>query len=159
MRIYFLRHGQAAVRGEWGGADSERPLTETGVELMRREAEGMKRLGLGLEVIITSPYARAAQTADIVAERLDMRGRPMRDERLAPGFGPRLLAEILRENELAGAVLLVGHEPDFSETVGDLVGGARLVFKKGALARVDLPEHSVRRGDLVWLVPPGVLAV
>jgi phosphohistidine phosphatase len=159
MRVYFLRHGQAAARGEWGGADSERPLTEAGVELMRREAEGMKRLGLGLEIIITSPSVRAAQTAAIVAEHLDMRGRLMRDERLAPGFGPRKLAEILHENEMAAAVLLVGHEPDFSETVSDLIGGARLVFKKGALARVDLPEHSVRRGDLVWLVPPGALAV
>jgi len=157
MRVYFLRHGQAVARGEWNGEDSTRPLTEAGAEILGREAEAMKRLGLGLDVIITSPYVRAVQTAEIVAERLEMRGRLMRDDRLAPGFGARRLVEILRENEMAGALLLVGHEPDFSETIGDLTGG-RVACKKGGLARVDLPDHAARRGVLAWLIPPGVLA-
>jgi phosphohistidine phosphatase len=157
MHVYFLRHGQAVGRAEWKGNDSARPLTEAGVEALRREAEAIKRLGLGLEVIVTSPYLRAAQTAEIVAEHLDMRGRLMRDKRLAPGFGVRKLGEILGENEMAGAVMLVGHEPDLSETVAELVGGGRMTFKKGALARVDLPDHSVRRGELIWLIPPTAL--
>jgi phosphohistidine phosphatase len=158
MRVYFLRHGQACARADWKGDDRERPLTEAGVELLHREAEAIKRLGLGLEVIVTSPYVRAAQTAEIVAEHLDMRGRLMREDRLAPGFGVGRLADILHENEMAGAVLLVGHEPDFSETIGGMMGGGRVICKKGGLARVDLPDHSVRGGRLVWLIPPGALA-
>jgi phosphohistidine phosphatase len=158
MRVYFLRHGQAAARGDWSGDDHDRPLTETGVELMRREAEAIKRLDLALDVIVTSPWLRAAQTAEIVAEHLDMRSRLLRDERLGPGFDARKLEKILGENEMAAAVMLVGHEPDFSETVSELVGGGRIVVKKGALLRVDLPDHSVRRGQLVWLIPPPALA-
>jgi phosphohistidine phosphatase len=159
MRVYFLRHGQAAARGDWPGDDRDRPLTEPGVELMRREAEAIKRLDLALDLIITSPWLRAAQTAEIVADHLDMRSRLLRDERLAPGFDTRRLEKVLRENEMAAAVMLVGHEPDFSDTVGELVGGGRIVVKKGALLRVDLPEHSVRRGQLVWLIPPPALTL
>lgn len=158
MRVYFLRHGQAAARADWKGDDGARPLTLAGVELLHREAKAIKRLDLGLDVIVTSPHVRAAQTAQIVAEHLDMRGRLVHDERLAPGFGVKQLGEILQENQMAGALLLVGHEPDFSETVGELIGGGRVVCKKGGLVRVDLPDHTPRHGQLVWLIPPGALA-
>ena len=158
MRLYFLRHGRAVARHEWSGPDPDRPLTEEGVELMRAEAQGLRRLDFDPTLIITSPYVRAAQTADIVAEHLDMRGRVLRDERLAPGFGLRQAEEILAENEHAASVLLVGHEPDFSATISEITGGSDIVCKKGALARVDLPDHSVRRGSLVWLIPSGPLA-
>jgi phosphohistidine phosphatase len=157
MRVYFLRHGRAAVRGEWAGADGERPLTADGAEQLHREAEAMKRLELGLGLIVTSPYVRAYQTAEIVAEHLDMRDRLVTDERLEPGFGSAELGAILSENETAAAIMFVGHEPDFSTTIGRLTGGGRVVCKKGGLARVDLAEATDRHGELVWLIPPGAL--
>ncbi len=158
MRLYLLRHGHAMPREEYRGEDAKRPLTESGVELLRAQAEAFRRMDLGVDVIITSPYTRAEQTAQIVADRLDLRSRLMRDERLAPGFQQQALSELLRENEMAHGIMLVGHEPDLSEMVSGLIGGGRVVMKKGALARVDLPEHSVRRGELVWLVPSTALA-
>lgn len=158
MRLYFLRHGRAEERSVWNGEDARRPLTEQGVELIRAEAEGLRRVGIDPAMIITSPYQRAAQTAEIVAEHLDLRGRLLHDERLAAGFGVAALEEILRENEHAAAILLVGHEPDFSDVISELTGGSRVVLKKGALARVDLPDHSVKRGELVWLIPSAALA-
>lgn len=158
MRLYFLRHGRAEERSVWNGDDVRRPLTEPGVELLRAEAETLRRLAIEPEMIITSPYVRAAQTAEIVAEHLDLKGRLLHDERLSPGFGMPALKEILQENEHAGSVMLVGHEPDFSDVISALTGGGRIVLKKGALARVDLPDHSVKRGALVWLIPATVLA-
>lgn len=158
MRLYFLRHGRAVSRGEWSGDDADRPLTEEGVELLHAEAKGLRRLNFDPTLIITSPYARAAHTAEIIAEHLDMRGRVLHDDRLTPGFGLTQVEQIIRENEHAESILFVGHEPDFSEAVSDITGGSAINFKKGALARVDLPDHSVRRGSLVWLIPSGPLA-
>jgi phosphohistidine phosphatase SixA len=54
--------------------------------------------------------------------------------------------------------MLVGHEPGMSETIGLVVGRARVVLKKGALALVDLTDPTLPSGDLLWLVPPKILA-
>jgi phosphohistidine phosphatase len=156
-RLYFLRHGLAANRSEWSGDDSERPLTSKGQALMAREAQTIAQLGLQLDLILTSPLVRALQTARIVAEALGMQERLQADERLAPGFGMPALAEVLKERSGVSALMLVGHEPDFSETIGALIGGGRVVCKKGSLARVDLPDDGSLAGDLVWLIPPGGL--
>jgi phosphohistidine phosphatase len=156
-RLYFLRHGLAANRSEWSGNDSERPLTSKGQALMAREAQTIAQLDLQLDLILTSPLVRALQTARIVAEALGMQERLQADERLAPGFGVPALAEVLKERSGVSALMLVGHEPDFSETIGALIGGGRVVCKKGGLARVDLPDDGSLAGELVWLIPPGVL--
>jgi phosphohistidine phosphatase len=156
-RLYFLRHGLAADRGEWTGDDFERPLTARGKALMVREAETIAQLDLQLDLILTSPLVRALQTARIVAEALGMQEHLLADERLAPGFDTPALAEMLKERSDLSALMLVGHEPDFSETIGALIGGGRVVCKKGSLARVDLPDDGSLAGELVWLIPPGAL--
>jgi phosphohistidine phosphatase len=158
MRVYFLRHGLAGDREEWRGDDFDRPLTDKGRERMAREANKMVELSLALDVIVTSPLVRARQTADIVAAGLDRRDRLVEDERLGLDFDPSRLAGILREHPRANAIMLVGHEPSMSETIGHLVGGARIDLKKGGLACVDLPDPSSLDGVLTWLVPPKVLA-
>jgi phosphohistidine phosphatase len=53
-------------------------------------------------------------------------------------------------------VMFVGHEPSFSETVGELIGGAKVVMKKGGLARIDVFSREPLRGALVWLIAPRV---
>ncbi len=159
MEIYFLRHGLAGSRAEWDGPDSERPLTDQGKRRMRREAATLANLGLCPQVILTSPLVRAEQTAEIVAEALKMAGRTVRDERLSPGFQVDDLRGILADTADVGSLLLVGHEPDLSEAVSVLVGGCRLVLKKGALARVDAGDRSLADAELVWLLPPSLLAL
>lgn len=155
-RLYFLRHG-LADRSEWRGDDFSRPLTARGRQQMMRSAETLSALQLDLELILSSPLARAYQTAEIVAEVLGMRDRLMSDDRLAPGFGPETLRVILAERPTLATLMLVGHEPDFSQTISALIGGGRIVCKKGGLARVDLPDGGGLRGELVWLAPPALL--
>jgi phosphohistidine phosphatase len=158
MKLYFLRHG-LADRSEWFGSDFERPLTERGKARMAREAATIAELGIAPDLIITSPLTRAYQTAEIVAEHLDLLDRLIEDERLAPGFGPDELVEILQMHSDAVEIMLVGHEPDFSQTIGHLIGGGQVVCKKGSLARVDVYDDISLEGELVWLIPPKVLAL
>ena len=158
MRCYFLRHGIAAEAGEFHGADFDRPLTDEGHERMIREAKAVAALGIELDVILTSPLVRAKQTATIVAKELKLRDRLVEDTRLGLDFGLSAFASILKEQARAEAIMVVGHEPGMSTTVGQLIGSARIDFKKGALALVNVPDSTTPRGELVWLVPPKVLA-
>ena len=157
MRLYFLRHGQAD-RSQWSGNDFDRPLTKQGKQMMAQTADTIAALDLGLDLILTSPLVRAQQTAEIVAKNLRLEDRLAVESRLGPGFDAETLAEVLLEHPDANNVMLVGHEPDFSQTIADLTGGGRVVVKKGSLARIDITATAVLGGDLVWLIPPRLLA-
>lgn len=160
-RILFLRHGKARPRAGWRGDDDMRPLTPDGERAMLREAACLARLELAPEVIVTSPLVRARHTAEIVAEALRMADRLLVDDRLGHGFGARRLAELVAARPAAGEMLVVGHEPDLGATVSELIGGGRVVLKKGGLARVDvdLVDGSFKNGELVWLLTPSSLGV
>ncbi len=153
-RLYFLRHG-LADRSAWNGPDFERPLTPRGVEKMHAEGRRLAAIGLQVDRILTSPLRRTFQTAEIVASylRAPLEVYP----RLAPGFDIRQLERVLEEHP-GKTLLLVGHEPDCSMTIGALMGGGVVVCKKGSLARVDLYALHPPRGTLVWLLPPKALA-
>jgi phosphohistidine phosphatase len=155
--LFFLRHGQAGSRGDWHGDDTQRPLTAEGKKRMAQEAAGIRALGLSLDLIVSSPLVRAYQTAQIVAKAQGNGVGLVRDARLRPGFGPTHLAAILQEHGQTQGMMLVGHEPDFSETVGHVTGGSCVVMKKGSLACVQLDDPASLRGRLVWLIPPKVL--
>jgi phosphohistidine phosphatase len=159
MILYFVRHGLAAERESWSGADYLRPLTEEGRAKVEESAQTLAKLELGVQLIVTSPLVRAEQTARIIAARLGLRGSLVEDERLAPGFDRARLAELVAAHPQAQVTMLVGHEPDFSDTISDLIGGGRVVCKKGSLARVDVADRSTLEGQLVWLAPPRLLAL
>ncbi len=53
--------------------------------------------------------------------------------------------------------MVVGHEPDFSAAVAELIGGGDIVLKKGGLARVDVTVPVTGGGELVWLLTPPLL--
>jgi len=157
MKLYFLRHGIADAPEGYQGSDFERPLTDEGCRRMAAEAKTIAKLKLELDAIITSPLKRAKQTASIVADELKMKEELVEDERLGPAFDTEALASLLRDNTNAQAIMLVGHDPSMTETIGALVGGAKIDFKKGGVACVDVPEPSSLRGELLWLAPPKLL--
>lgn len=156
MRVYFLRHGLAGDRADWQGDDFYRPLTDDGIKRMRREAKTIAKLDLELDVIVTSPLVRASQTAHIVAKRLDLRDVLIEDENLGLEFDIVRLRKVLSEHAAAEAIMVVGHEPSMSETIGQALGGARIELKKGALACVELDPDSMR-GELLWLLSPRMM--
>lgn len=156
MKLYLLRHGIAADRETWDGSDEQRPLTSEGRKSMEREAKVMQDLGICPDRIITSPLTRARETAKIVADRLGLEARIVEDGRLAD-FDVKHLPDIVREQGALDALMLVGHEPDFSTAIGELIGDASVALKKGGLARIDIDDVSSMRGELVWLLPPKAL--
>ncbi|MBI4658690.1 MAG: phosphohistidine phosphatase SixA [Verrucomicrobia bacterium] len=164
MELYVLRHGIAQPREALCSMkDSDRALTKEGAQKMRRIAKGMKALGLSFDAILTSPFRRAKQTANIVAETLRLKKRMEIVAALAAGERTKSLIEAL-ENfpKNVERILIVGHEPDLSCLVSRLVtGGPNLAvnFKKGALCKLTL--NSIRHGRcaiLEWLLAPGQLA-
>jgi len=157
MKCYFLRHGIAVEPDSWTGSDADRPLTHEGEQRMEREAKAIAGLSLGLDRIVTSPLLRAKQTARIVAERLDLSSGLVEDARLAAGFNVERLREILIAHADAGSVLLVGHEPSMSVTIGRAIGGASIELKKAALAGIELAHAGSTAGTLFCLIPPKVL--
>jgi phosphohistidine phosphatase len=122
---------------------------------MRAAARGMEALGIGAEVVLTSPLVRCRQTAELVCERLG--GEPREDPRLVPGMGLDELAGALLDHPGAASVLVCGHEPDLSDLVADLTGGGVVEFRKGSLALLEVEDVRPAGGRLRALYPPAAL--
>ena len=110
MNIYLLRHG-IAVSAEETAPDEDRPLTAKGIKRMRKGARGLRRLGLDFDAVLTSPLARARQTADIVAASLGLESRLTVVETLQPNCSVEELLASLSDYQHCKHLLLVGHEP------------------------------------------------
>ena len=158
MQLFFLRHGRAD-RSAWQGEDTHRPLTPQGRARLQRTARQLVHLGLTVDAIVTSPLTRAVQTAEVLASACRRRHCLVIDDRLRPGFALPQLQTLLTEHAACTKLLLVGHEPDFSTVIGQLIGAGRIVCKKGGLARVDLASPHILQGELVWLLPPRLFAM
>jgi phosphohistidine phosphatase len=125
--IWLLRHGDAEA-GE-GKPDADRELTQKGERQSVAAGQALKSLGVELDVCLTSPKVRAKRTAELACDAL---GCPVEeDDRLEGGdFDPLEVAAG------RGEVMLVGHEPDFSQAVA-LATGSRVKMKKGGIAAID----------------------
>jgi phosphohistidine phosphatase len=138
-KICFLRHAEAAgMKDGPFDSDAERPLTDRGRARMERAARGMARMGLSFDAILTSPYVRARQTAEIVAAVLGNPRSLAVEEALASGAHWTNVRGALASSSAGPSVLLVGHEPDMSRMTADLLDAGRgaLEFGKGSLAVV-----------------------
>ncbi len=156
IRLHLLRHAHAGDPAKWDRPDDIRPLSARGIRQAERLAGLLVSGGFVTDAIVTSPLVRAEQTARIVAEALGMKARV--DDRLAPGFDLGALAALHDDLGRPGSLVVVGHDPDLSELLGDLTG-APLVMRKGALARIDVaPPIEPGAGSLRWLIPPDALA-
>src|SRR5258705_13458730 len=117
MRVLLIRHAIAELRIEEGGSqpdDRLRQLTPKGRRRMKRAARGLEAIEPRIDILATSPFARAAQTAAIVAQAYDRLEVTTVGE-LAAGAGVDGILEWLRSVETDGTIALVGHEPDLSD--------------------------------------------
>ena len=156
MEVFFLRHGPAETKADWSDDDVERPLSEEGRLVVAEVAASLVKYQFHPELVLTSPYQRTRQTADIVAERLGMLDKVVADARLIPGFGLKQLAKVLHDHADRQSLLLVGHGPDFTEVVRALTGG-RLTIRKAGVAQVEIPDLRALRGVLISLIVPAPL--
>jgi phosphohistidine phosphatase len=155
IELYVLRHAHAGDRDTWEQADDLRPLTEKGRRQAGRLGDLLGAAGFAPDAILASPLARARETAEIVADRLGVRARF--EPRLGEPLDLATLDAILDDAGNPRRPMIVGHDPDFSELVSELVG-APILMRKGALARVDVERPlAPGAGQLRWLLPPDVL--
>jgi phosphohistidine phosphatase len=164
MNLFLLRHGLAVEPGTAGySKDADRPLTPKGRRKLRRAAQTMKALGLSFDLILSSPYLRARQTAAILAKALDAKERLELSGALAPGNATREIIECLHRLPVPDNVLLVGHEPGLSQLISLLVAGdsgLSVSMKKGGLCK--LSAESLKPGrcaTLEWLLTPKQMAL
>jgi phosphohistidine phosphatase len=152
MVAYLLRHADAEPRTN---SDHQRKLTSKGREQAERVGKFLVRCGLLPEMILTSPLVRARQTARIVAEALN-NSEVIEVDWLACGMTAETCLTELKARQRAESVLLVGHEPDFSEAIAEILGvkdpGA-IKIRKAALTGIELLDFQLGQGQLHFLVP------
>jgi len=159
--LYILRHGIAEERtGSTPGGDSQRRLTDEGKKKMRRIAKGMKALHLEFDLILSSPFLRAKETAEIVAAVFGIEKLLNLSSNLAADGNPKeLIDELKRNYSKRKRVLLVGHEPYLSRLISLLISGDTgipIILKKGGLCKLSLASlHYGRCATLDWLLTPG----
>jgi phosphohistidine phosphatase len=162
MNLFFLRHGKARPRSPQWRPDSKRPLTREGENSMFEVARGIKALDVSFDVILTSPYARALRTAEILAEVYDAQ-KLFETARLAADAGANDIIDEINENfSAAGEIVLVGHEPFLSGLISTLLtgeDGMAIEFKKAGFCKLTMEKLVFGKcARLNWLLTPKQLA-
>ena len=144
MAIYLSQHGKSAAKE----VDPERGLTPEGTLEVERVAEMMADAGISVDVIRHSGKTRAAQTADLFAEKL----KPVEGVASRTGIDPLddvgAFASTLPSNR---DEMYVGHLPFMERLVSHLITGdadMRVVaFRNAGVVRLDWDEEAER-----WVV-------
>jgi phosphohistidine phosphatase len=157
MTIYFLRHASAGKTMINPKKDERRPLDDEGILQARYVGRLLANLDVQVDQIVSSPLTRARQTASLVANELAFESPMQIEEALRPEAEFEQFQEMLSRYRKYDAVMVVGHNPSFTEFLGKSVAGssgaAQIDFKKGAVAKV---EMNGRLGTLQWLVTPKI---
>jgi phosphohistidine phosphatase len=145
-QLWLLRHGEAVPHDS--KPDHERELTARGERQSAAAGAALARLGVEFDACYTSPKVRARATARLACAALNV--DPVEAKELAVGFDRDDARELLNAHGHDARVLVVGHDPDFSQVVYDLTGG-RVDFKKGGIAAVKVASGE---GELLALLRP-----
>ncbi len=161
MDLYIVRHAIAVERGTPGyDDDSQRPLTDDGRKKMKKIVKGLRQLDVDLGLILTSPYIRARDTAEILANGFKVKDKMFFTDNLTPEANfDKLIDEIIEKN--VDSLALVGHEPMLSSFVGFLMTGnsaSTIALKKGGVCLLRADDlHQERRALLQWLLTPAIM--
>lgn len=160
FHLYLVRHAIAEERGAAWPDDSQRPLTADGIRKWRRQAAGLAAVDARPDVVLTSAFVRARQTADLLAAAWAKKPKVIEIEALQPGHKPREVLRALEPYAAHASMALVGHEPGLGELAALLVGFRTTPeFKKGGVARVDvaLLPPPAGSGAIAWWLTPRLL--
>lgn len=158
MFVVLFRHGPAARpdAARWP-EDRDRPLTADGAETVAAAARGLRALLASPPAIVTSPYLRALQTAEILRHELDAVACDTRAA-LASGCAPATACEEIAQHDPGTPLVVVGHEPDLGVLAGFLTEDGRLPFEPAGACAIELADPPGKgAGRLIWHVPPDVL--
>jgi phosphohistidine phosphatase len=157
MKLVLVRHADAGDRDEWaktGQADSLRPLSDKGRKQMKGVADGLRTLVPKCDVVVTSPYTRAVQTAEFLRDAYER--QLVETKTLEPEAAPSAFESWLRNHFEEDVVVVVGHEPHLGTLTTWLMTGAsesHVEFKKGGACLLEF-SGTVKKGAgaLRWLI-------
>ena len=129
---------------------------------MRQIAKALRHLGVEFDLILSSPYVRACETAEILADVFKMKDKIIFSDHLIPLGNPELLVGEINENHTVDSLAIVGHEPHLSSLIGLLTAESaklEITLKKGGVCHLSADDlhHQDHRATLEWLLTPGIL--
>ncbi len=161
MELYIVRHGIAVVREDPNcPADPERFLTNEGIEKTRQVAKGVAEVATVPDLMLTSPYLRAVQTAELFAAAVEYSRQKIRkSDLLLPGAEPLQLFRELAKDKNLSTVFVFGHAPHLDDLIATAIGTKHHIssLKKAGVALVELKRLVPPSGELVWLATPRLL--
>ncbi len=165
MILYIVRHAIAEQRDSTSGEqqDSQRPLTDEGRKKFRQIVRGLRDMGTRMDLILTSPYLRALDTARLLQKRLELDPEKLvTTEDLSPLGNPdHLIQQVGRQYASLASIALVGHEPGLSRLIAVLLSGDPTLpinLKKGGVCCLTVERLEYGRcATLEWLLTPAML--
>ena len=161
MQLYIVRHGIAVDREDPNcPPDPDRFLTQEGIEKARQVAKGVAEIGAAPDLLISSPYLRAYQTAEIFAGELGYSKNKIRKtEQILPGAEPLQLFRELSKDKQASSVFIFGHAPHLDDVLATALAVKHHItsLKKAGVALVELTRVVPPSGQLLWLATPKLL--
>lgn len=160
MQLYLLRHG-IAQENSASGNDRDRALTSEGRRKLRQVLEAAAEAGVQPALLLSSPLKRALQTAEIAQTVLECKNELLPTKALVPDATVEQVWEEIRAHRDEPSLMLVGHNPLFTELAAYLLGSKEIQidFKKGALLRIDIESFPAQpKGLLRWYLTPKLTA-
>jgi phosphohistidine phosphatase len=161
MDLYIVRHGIAIDREDPKcPPDPERYLTEEGLDKTRQVAKGIAALGITPDLMISSPYVRAMQTAEVFASALDYSKQKIRrTDLLLPGAECSALFRELAKDKQSSTVFVFGHAPHLDELIAAALASKHPItsLKKAGVAALKLKRVSPPSAEFLWLATPRLL--
>jgi phosphohistidine phosphatase len=161
MDLYIVRHGIAIDREDPKcPPDPERYLTEEGLDKTKQVAKAIAALGITPDLLISSPYVRAMQTAEIFANALDYSKQKIRrSDLLLPGAESSALFRDLAKDKQSSSVFVFGHAPHLDELIATAFASKHhfTALKKAGVAALKLKRVSPPSAEFLWLATPRLL--
>jgi phosphohistidine phosphatase len=154
MIIHFIRHAQA-IKRTTALPDEHRYLTCRGRKRFRKISATLRKLDIDPDYIFTSPKIRAVQTADILAEKLLFSGDCIITPLLG-NFTLQALQDLMHLYPLPKECVVVGHEPDFSIVIGQLLNLPTCSVAKGSVVSLTIvTDQPTLTAELTQLITSG----
>lgn len=162
MKIYLMRHGIAVKpEGFEFQDDSLRPLTVEGRNKIKDIARGLRKLDIKPDLILSSPFARAKQTASILAEELELQKHLILSDLLVPNGKADAIVHMIVEDYMADELLIVSHLPCLNLLIGFLAAVnsalAINVRQGGVCCLLAADLRMENRAAIEWLLTPKIL--
>jgi phosphohistidine phosphatase len=154
MLLYLLRHGAAEAAAK-SGRDADRALTEEGREKVRRVIRRAREGGLWPALILSSPFTRALETAQVAAKALGYEDKIVTSNALIPEATPEEAWDEIRAHRDQSEVLVASHQPLCGALTAFLLNAPTLEidFRKSALVCIDVDGGNGRpKGTLQWML-------